>query len=69
MKIAPIYAHNVQEALEALSARGFSDTAIARFIDCTPQTIACIRLGKQSGRNIARRLSIMLQAYNRCRMT
>ena len=58
---------DVQHVLTELWDLGFSDAAIARFINCRPETIARVRRGEQSGRNIARRLMIMVNAYNRCR--
>jgi len=48
---------------------GFSDTAIARFINCWSETIGRVRSGEQSGRNIAVRLLIFAEAYNLCRLS
>ncbi|MGO8946873.1 MAG: hypothetical protein ACLQUY_04230 [Ktedonobacterales bacterium] len=60
---------SVQQLLMDLWDLGFSDTAIARFINCRPETIARVRLGEQSGRNIAERLLILADAYNQCRLS
>jgi hypothetical protein len=57
----------LQQLLTELWELGFSDAAIARFIDCRPETIARVRDGSQSGRNIAERLLILADAYNQCR--
>jgi hypothetical protein len=58
---------SVQQLLTDLRQLGFSDTAIARFINCRPETIARVRIGEQSGHNIAERLLILADAYNQCR--
>jgi hypothetical protein len=69
MRRAPLLQYrSVQQLLTDLWDRGFSDTAIARFIGCNPYTIARVRSGEQSGRNIAQRLLILADAYNQCRM-
>jgi hypothetical protein len=60
---------SVQQVLTELGHRGFSDAAIARFINCRPETIARVRSGEQSGRNIAQRLLILAEAYNQCRLS
>jgi hypothetical protein len=60
---------SIQQLLTDLWDLGFSDTAIARFIDCCPETIARVRIGEQSGRNIAERLLILADAYNQCRVS
>jgi hypothetical protein len=41
--------------------------AIARFINCRPETNARFRSGEQSGRNIAERVVILADAFNQCR--
>ena len=64
----PLPYRSIQQLLTDLSTRGFSDTAIARFIDCRPETIARVREGSESGRNIAGRLLILADAYNQCRL-
>ena len=58
---------SIQQLLEDLWQLGFSDAAIARFIACRPETIARVRRGDESGRNIAERVLIMADAYNQCR--
>jgi hypothetical protein len=50
---------SLQQLLTDLWNLGFSDTAIARFIGCRPETIARVRSGEESGRNIAQRLLIL----------
>ena len=57
---------SLQQLLTELWEPGFSDAAIARFIDCRPETTARVRSGEQSGRNIAERLLILADAYNQC---
>jgi len=47
---------SLRQLLTHLGDLGFSDAAIARFINCRPETIARVRSGEQSGRNIAQRL-------------
>ena|SRR5215469_1338781 len=44
-------------------------SALARFINCRPETIARVRSGEQTGRNIAGRLLIFAEAYNLCRLS
>jgi hypothetical protein len=51
---------SIQQLLTDLWELGFSDAALARFINCRPETIARVRSGEQSGRNIA-------DANNQCR--
>jgi hypothetical protein len=67
MSRSPLQCRSVQQLLTDLSNLGFSDTAIARFINCRPETIARVRIGEQSGHNIAPRLLILADAYNQCR--
>ncbi|MGO8947741.1 MAG: hypothetical protein ACLQUY_08775 [Ktedonobacterales bacterium] len=69
MNTAPLPYRSVQQLLTDLSIRGFSDAAIARFIDCRPETIARVRSGAESGRNIAERLLILAEAYNQCHLS
>ncbi len=69
MTNTPLPYRNVQQLLIDLSTRGFSDTAMAWFIDCRPETIARVRSGSESGRNIAERLLILADAYNQCRLS
>jgi hypothetical protein len=57
---------SIQQLLEDLWQLGFSDAALARFINCRPETIARVRAGQQSGRTIAERLLILADAYNQC---
>ena len=61
--------HNTRQLLTDLWNLGFSDAAIARFINCRPETIARVRDGTQSGRNIAERVLIIADAYNQCRLS
>jgi hypothetical protein len=58
---------SIQQLLTDLWELGFSDAALARFINCRPETIARVRRGDESGRNIAERLLILADAYNQCR--
>ena len=58
---------STRQLLTDLWNLGFSDAAIARFINCRPETIARVRDGTQSGRNIAERVLIFADAYNQCR--
>jgi hypothetical protein len=58
----------IQQILDDLWQLGFSDAALARFINCRPETIGRVRRGDESGRNIAERLLIMADAYNQCRL-
>jgi hypothetical protein len=60
---------SIQQLLTDLYTLGFSDTALARFINCRPETIARVRSGEQTGRNIAGRLLIFADAYNLCRLS
>jgi hypothetical protein len=69
MRSAPLQYRSIQQLVTDLYELGFSDTAIARFIDCRPETIARVRSGEQSGRNIAQRLLILADAYNLCRLS
>jgi hypothetical protein len=69
MSSAPLQCRSVQQLLTDLCHLGFSDTAIARLINCRPETIARVRTGEQSGRNIAERLLILAEAYNLCRLS
>ncbi len=69
MTNTPLPYRSVEQLLTDLSTRGFSDAAIARFIDCRPETIARVRSGRESGRNIAGRLLILADAYNQCRLS
>jgi hypothetical protein len=69
MRRPPLRYHSVQQLLTDLWDLGFSDAAIARFINCRPETIARVRSGEQSGRNIAQRLLILADAYNQCRLS
>jgi hypothetical protein len=69
MSRSPLQCRSVQQLLTDLCNLGFSDTAIARFIDCCPETIARVRSGEQSGRDIAGRLLILADAYNQCRLS
>ena len=66
MRRPPLRYHSVQQLLTDLWNLGFSDAAIARFIHCRPETIARVREGKESGRNITQRLLILADAYNQC---
>jgi hypothetical protein len=59
---------SLQQLLTDLWDLGFSDTAIARFINCRPETISRVRSAEESGRNIAQRLLILADAYNQCRI-
>jgi hypothetical protein len=59
---------SVQPLLTDSCNLGFSDAAIARFINCRAETVARVRAGEQSGRNIAGRLLILADAYNQCRL-
>jgi hypothetical protein len=68
MSRSPLQCRSVQQLLTDLWNLGFSDAAIARFINCRPETIARVRSGEQSGRNIAQRLLILADAYNQCRL-
>jgi hypothetical protein len=69
MSTSLLQSRSIQQLVTDLYHLGFSDTAIARFIDCRPETIARVRSGEQSGRNIAVRLVIMMEAYNQCRLS
>jgi hypothetical protein len=70
MRRAPLLqCRSIQQLLTDLWELGFSDTAIARFINCRPETIARVRSGEESGRNITRRLLILARAYNQCRLS
>ena len=69
MTNTPLPYRSIQQLLTDLCSRGFSDAAIARFIDCRPETIARVRVGAESGRNIAGRLLILADAYNQCRLS
>jgi hypothetical protein len=69
MRSPLLQCRSVQQLLTDLCRLGFSDAAIARFIDCHPETIARVRTGEQSGRNIAQRLLILADAYNQCRLS
>jgi hypothetical protein len=69
MTRTPLQYRSFQQLLTDLCNLGFSDTAIARFINCRPETIARVRSGEQSGRNIAQRLLILADAYNQCRLS
>ena len=68
MTTPPLHCRSLQQLLTNLWELGFSDTALARFIDCRPETIARVRAGEQSGRNIAERLLFLADAYNQCRL-
>ena len=59
---------SIQQLLNDLWDRGFSDATIARFIGCNPYTIARVRSGEQPGRNIAEQLLILADAYNQCQL-
>lgn len=63
----PLQAHSLQQLLTELWQLGFSDAALARFINCRPETIARVRCGEQTGHNIAERVVIFADAYNQCR--
>jgi hypothetical protein len=67
MTRTPLPYRSIQQLLEDLWQLGFSDAALARFINCRPETIARVRSGEQSGRNIAERVLILADAYNQCR--
>ena len=67
MSRTQLHYRSIQQLLEDLWQLGFSDAALARFINCRPETIARVRSGEQSGRNIAERLLIVADAYNQCR--
>ena len=67
MSDMPLRYRSLQQLLMDLWELGFSDAALARFINCRPETIARVREGAQSGRNIAQRLLIFADAYNQCR--
>jgi hypothetical protein len=67
MTRTPLQYRSLRQLLEDLWQLGFSDAAIARFINCRPETIARVRSGEQSGRNIAEWVLIFADAYNRCR--
>lgn len=69
MSQTPLQYRSVEQLLMDLWELGFSDAAIARFIDCRPETIARVRSGAESGRNIAGRLLILADAYNQCRLS
>ena len=69
MTRTPLQCRSVQQLLTDLWNLGFSDTTIARFINCRPETIARVRSGEESGRNIAQRLLILADAYNQCRLS
>jgi hypothetical protein len=64
-----LHYRSLQQLLTTLWELGFSDAAIARFINCRPETIARVRDGRESGRNIAQRLLILADAYNQCRQS
>jgi hypothetical protein len=68
MTTPPLRCRSLQQLLTNLWELGFSDAAIAPFIDCRPETIARVRSGEQSGRNIGVRLLILADAYNQCRL-
>jgi hypothetical protein len=68
MNNTPLQCRSAQQLPTDLRHLGFSDTAIARFIDCCPETIARVRMGEQSGHNIAEHLLILANAYNQCRV-
>jgi hypothetical protein len=67
MSAAQLRYRSIRQLLEDLWQLGFSDAAIARFINCRPETIARVRSGEQTGRNIAERVLIFADAYNQCR--
>ena len=67
MTNSPLPYRSIQQLLEDLWQLGFSDAALARFINCRPETIARVRRGDESGRNIAERVLIFADAYNHCR--
>jgi hypothetical protein len=67
MSTAQLRYRSIQRLLEDLWQLGFSDAALARFINCRPETIARVRSGAQSGRNIAQRLLILADANSQCR--
>ena len=67
MSRTQLHYRSIQQLLEDLWQLGFSDAALARFINCRPETIARVRSGEQSSRNIAERLLIVADAYNQCR--
>ena len=67
MSRALLQYRNVQQLLTDLWDLGFSDAAIARFINCRPETVARVRSGEQSGRNIAQRLLVLADAAGKPR--
>jgi hypothetical protein len=67
MTKTPLSYWSLKQLLTDLWNLGFSDAAIARCINCRPETIARVRAGTQSGRNIAERVLIFADAYNQCR--
>jgi hypothetical protein len=67
MNSTQLHYRSIQQLLEDLWQLGFSDAALARFINCRPETIARVRSGEQTGRNIAERVLIFAGAYNQCR--
>jgi hypothetical protein len=69
MTRTPLQYRSVLQLLTDLYNLGFSDAAIARFINCRPETIARVRSGSESGRNIAGRLLNLADAYNQCRLS